>query len=72
MLVTTIFFAPAVPAGVVAVIDVALTTDTPVADTPPTVTVAPETNPVPVIVTAVPPAKGPPVGLTDATVGALA
>jgi hypothetical protein len=57
------------PAGDVAVIDVALLTVTPVADVVPNLTVAPETNPDPVIVTLVPPASGPADGLTDVTVG---
>ena len=47
------------PAGVVAVIDVLLTTTTLVAAVPPNVTVAPAAKFVPVIVTAVPPAVGP-------------
>jgi hypothetical protein len=53
---------PIVPAGVTAVIEVGLTTLTPVAATPPIVTVTPLTKPVPVIVTEVPPAIGPKVG----------
>src|SRR5438876_12052197 len=60
---------PAACAGVVAVICVALTTVTPVAAVPPTVTVAPAAKLVPVIVIAVPPAVGPEVGLTAVTVG---
>ena len=58
--------------GVTAVIEVAETKTTLVAATPPMVTVIPLTNPVPEIVTAVPPANGPPDGDTDATVGAAA
>ena len=56
----------------VAVIDVALTTLTLVAATPPTVTVAPLTKFVPeiVIVIVVPPAEVPLDGDTDVTVGA--
>jgi hypothetical protein len=51
------------------VIDVALTTVTPVAATPPIVTpVAPE-KPVPVIVTEVPPEVEPAAGDTEVTVG---
>ena len=42
-----------------------------VAATPPTVTVAPLTKSVPVIVTLVPPAVGPLVGDTDVTVGGV-
>lgn len=49
---------PAACAGATAVIDVGLTTTTPVAGVPPMVTVGMPTNPVPVIVTAVPPAVG--------------
>lgn len=54
---------------VVTVIVVALTTTTLVAATPPMVTVAPAPKPVPVIVTGVPPATGPPEGATLDTVG---
>ncbi len=53
-----------------AVIEVALTTITLVAATPPIVTVAPVVKPVPVSVTAVPPAAGPLTGLIAVTVGA--
>ena len=49
---------------------VALTNVTPVAATPPTRTVAPDTKFVPLIVIVVPPAVGPEVGDTDVTVGA--
>ena len=55
-MVTTTLTAPAAWAGVVAVSEVALPKTTPVAATPPRATVAPDTKPVPVIVTAVPPA----------------
>ena len=68
-LVTTTVTAPALCAGVVSVIEVALTTITFVAATPPTVTVAPAVKSVPVSVTAVPPAAGPDAGLTVVTVG---
>ena len=68
-LVTTTVTAPALCAGVVSVIEVALTTITLVAATPPNVTVAPVVKSVPVSVTAVPPADGPEVGLTVVTVG---
>jgi hypothetical protein len=61
---------PAACAGVVAVIDVALVTVTPVAAVPPIATVAPVTKFVPVIVTLVPPPVGPDVGATPTTVGA--
>jgi hypothetical protein len=64
--------APALPAGVLAVIWVALTTTTLVAAVAPNVTVAPVAKFVPVIVTAVPPAVGPPIGETLVTVGITA
>ena len=70
VLVTTIVTAPAVWAGVVVVIEVLFTTVTPVAAVPPRLTVAPVWKLVPVMVMAVPPATGPLVGKTDATVGA--
>ena len=54
--VTVTSRAPAAPAGVTAVIDVALATTTLVAGVPPIVTVAPAAKLVPVSVTAVPPA----------------
>lgn len=57
------------PAGAVAVISVAETTDTPVAAAVPKLTVAPATNPVPVTVTMVPPAVTPPIGLSPVTAG---
>ena len=60
---------PAACAGVVAVIEVLLTTVTPVAALPPIVTVAPAAKPVPVIVTAVPPLLEPEAGETPLTVG---
>ena len=59
---TTTLAVPAVPGGVVAVIDVAEPTTIFVAAAPPMVTLAPETKPVPVIVTLVPPPIGPPLG----------
>jgi hypothetical protein len=67
--VTVTVTAPAVPAGVVAVIEVLLTTVTFVAAAEPNVTVAPEAKLVPVIVTDVPPAVEPVLGLTPVTVG---
>ena len=70
--VTTTFCAPAVPAGVVHAREVEDANTTDVHDDPPTVTVAPDTNPVPVIVTGVPPAVVPDGGDTDDTVGATA
>jgi len=69
-LVTVTVTAPALPAGVFAVIVVLLTIATFVAVNFPNVTVAPEAKLVPVIVTAVPPATGPPLGDTLLTVGA--
>jgi hypothetical protein len=67
--VTVTVTAPALPAGVVAVIWVALTTTTLVAAVAPNVTVAPVAKFVPVIVTAVPPAVNPLVGEILVTVG---
>jgi hypothetical protein len=67
--VTTTLTAPAAWAGVVAVIEVALTTVTPVAAVPPKVTEVAPIKSVPVIVTAVPPAIGPVGGATLVTVG---
>ena len=69
LLVTTTFLAPAVPAGVVQVIDVAETTVTDVQALPPTVTAAPAAKPVPVMVIAVPPAVEPELGEIDPIVG---
>jgi hypothetical protein len=67
--VTSTLAAPALPAGVVAVIVVSLTTVTPVADAPPMVTVVAPVKSVPVIVTAAPPAVGPEAGEIELTVG---
>ena len=72
VLVTTTSCAPALPAGVVQVIEVADTTVTLAHAAPPTVTVAPERKLVPVIVIAVPPALVPEVPETLDTVGAAA
>ena len=69
-MVKTTSLAPALSAGVVAVRLVALTKLTSFAAAPPIVTVAPLTKSVPVIVTLVPPAVGPEIGLIDVTVGA--
>jgi hypothetical protein len=68
--VTVTVTAPALPAGVVAVIVVPFTTTTLVAEVPPNVTPAPAAKFVPVIVTAVPPAVDPLFGDTLVTVGA--
>ena len=71
MLVTTTFTAPAACAGVVAVIDVLLTTVTPVAAVPPRLDRRSSCRkPVPLIVTAVPPAVVPVLGEIEFTVGA--
>ena len=70
VLVTTTLTAPAACAAVVAVIEVLLTTVTPVAAVPPRLTVAPARKPVPVIVTEVPPAAGPVLGVIEVIVGA--
>ena len=67
--VTVTVTAPALPAGVVAVIVVLFTTTTLVAAALPNVTVAPAAKFVPVMVTAVPPATGPWFGVTLLTVG---
>jgi hypothetical protein len=61
---------PAVCAGVVAVMEVLPTTVTPVAEAPPNLTDAPERKPVPVMMTAVPPAVLPEAGETLLIVGA--
>ncbi|MNQ66367.1 hypothetical protein D3C85_808580 [compost metagenome] len=60
-----------VPAGVVAVIWVALSTVTPDADAPPKVTAVAPVKFVPVMVTLVPPPVGPLFGEIDVTVGAV-
>jgi hypothetical protein len=65
--VTTTFWAPALPAGVVAVIDVAVVAET-VAAAPPIVTVPPDKS-VPAIVIGVPPAVVPVFGVIDVMVG---
>ena len=70
VLVTTTLTAPAAWAGVVAVIEVLFTNVTPVADVPPSFTVAPAKNPVPMMVTAVAPLVGPVLGVIEVTVGA--
>jgi hypothetical protein len=67
--VTVTVTAPALPAGVVAVIVVLFTTATFVAAVPPNVTVAPAAKFVPVIVTTVPPEVDPLLGLTLLTAG---
>ena len=67
--VTVTVTAPALPAGVTAVIVVLFTTTTPVAAAPPIVTVAPAAKFPPVIVTAVPPDVDPLFGDTLVTAG---
>lgn len=69
LFVTVTVTAPVLPAGVVAVMLVLLTTTTFVAAALPNLTVAPDAKFVPVIVTAVPPAAAPLLGLTLVTVG---
>lgn len=68
--VTTTSAAPAAWAGVIAVIDVALTTATFAAAVPPIDTVAPVAKPLPVIVTPSPPPTGPEPGPIPDTLGA--
>jgi hypothetical protein len=68
-LVTTRSTVPALPAGAVAVSDVALATLTEPAAAAPNDTLAPAVKPLPVIVTAVPPATGPDDGPTAVTAG---
>ena len=63
--VTATLFAPAVPAGVTAVMLVEETTTTLVAAMPPTVTLIAPVKFAPVIVIAVPPAVAPEFGVTD-------
>jgi hypothetical protein len=68
--VVTVTSTVPVPAGEVAVMEVALLTTTPVAALAPKWTAVAPVNPVPVMVTLVPPAAGPDDGLTEVTVGA--
>ena len=68
--VTITLAPPALPVGVVITSDPAVCTTTPVADTPPTLTVAPAWKPDPLRVTTVPPAVGPLVGVSPVSVGA--
>ncbi len=67
--ITFTSFAPAGPAGVMAVMEVALTTTTLAAAAPPTVTLLAPVKLVPVMVIAVPPKVKPEVGLTETMVG---
>jgi len=68
--VTVTVAAPATPAGEVAVMEVAEFTTTFVAELAPNFTPVAPVKFVPVMVTDVPPASGPLVGLSDVTVGA--
>ena len=68
--VTATLFAPAVPAGVLAVIEVAFTTTTLVAAMPLTVTLVVPVKLIPVMVNAVPPRVDPEVGEMEVMVGA--
>ena len=68
--VTTTLLVPAVPAGVIQVMVVELTTLTLVVTVPPIVTIVAPVKFVPVIVTLVPPATGPLAGAIEVTVGA--
>ena len=68
--VTSTLAAPAVPAGVVAVIVVALETWNEATAAPPIVTEVAPVKPVPVIVTDCPPPVGPELGEIPVTVGA--
>jgi hypothetical protein len=68
--VVTVTSTVPVPEGLGAVMVVALTTITPVAWFEPKLTAVAPVNPVPVIVTSVPPNKGPADGLTPVIVGA--
>ena len=67
--VTVTSFTPAVPAGVTAVIFVALTITTLLAATPPTFTLVAPVKLVPAMENAVPPSVEPDVGLTLVMVG---
>jgi hypothetical protein len=65
----TTFTDPAAWAGAVAVIVLALTTETPVAAVPPNLTIVAPIRFVPVMVTAVPPIVGPETGVMLVNVG---
>ena len=67
--VTTTSLAPTVPVGVVQVIEVEESTTKLVQEAPPTVTVAPTANPVPIMVTEVPPEAVPDAGEIEVKVG---
>jgi hypothetical protein len=69
--VVTVTFTVPVPAGLLAVISVSLTTTRAVAAVVPKSTAVAPVNPVPVIVTGVPPASVPLVGFSPVTAGAV-
>jgi hypothetical protein len=69
VLVTDTVTLPAVPAGLTALMVVELVTVYDVAAVAPNFTAVAPVRPVPVMVTVVPPAAGPLVGLIDETVG---
>lgn len=69
--VTTTSLSPTVPAGAIAIIEVAEATTKLVAGTPPTVTLVAPVKLVPLNVRAVPPVMGPLPGATDESVGAV-
>ena len=71
VVVTVTFTPPAVPAGAIAVICVALFTTNPVAGVPPKLTAVAPVKSVPVSVTDVPPVVTPLDGLKPVTVGAF-
>ncbi len=68
--VTVTSMAPAAPAGEVAVTEVGDVTETEVAGEEPKSTALAPVNPVPAMVTTVPPARGPARGLREVTAGA--
>ena len=70
--VVTVTSTVPVPAGAVAVIDVAVLAVNPVAEVVPNFTPVAELKLVPVMTTVVPPAAGPLVGLMPVTVGVVA
>jgi hypothetical protein len=70
--VTSTLAVPTLPAGVVAVMVVSLSTLTPVASAPPIVTAVASVKPEPLMVTLVPPAAVPLFGLMLSTTGTAA
>jgi hypothetical protein len=69
--VVTVTSTTPLPAGATALIHVAEVTVKLLAAAPPKATAVAPVKPVPLIVTVVPPAAGPPVGLSPVTVGAV-